>query len=160
MSQKQKASAGKAVEVGDPAPDFTLPTQDGSPLRLSDLLKERCVVLFFYPADFTSVCTAEACAFRDSYEVFREAGAEVIGISSDKVDSHQKFAQQHKLPFRLVSDESGKVRQLFGVPKALFVLPGRTTYVIDRKGVVRDVFSAQLASAGHVEKALQVVKSL
>jgi peroxiredoxin Q/BCP len=153
-------SSGGPIGVGDKAPDFTLPAQDGSPVHLADLLGERCVVLFFYPSDFTPVCTAEACAFRDQYEVFREAGAEVIGVSSDKEESHRDFARQNRLPFRLVSDPDGALRQLYGVPKVLLFLPGRTTYVIDRRGIVRHAFTAYLEAEGHVQKALEVVRTL
>ena len=107
------------VQPGDKAPDFTLPAQGGAPVRLSDRLGERVVVLYFYPKDDTPGCTKEACAFRDSYEVFTDAGAEVIGISSDSVDSHAAFAGHHKLPFTLLSDEGGKVRKKYGVPSSL-----------------------------------------
>src|SRR6202789_2405360 len=104
-----------SVKVGDKAPDFTLPPQSGEPVRLQDRLGERVVVLYFYPKDETSGCTAEACAFRDSHEVFTDAGAEVIGISSDSVDKHAAFADHHKLPFTLLSDAGGKVRKLYRV---------------------------------------------
>ena len=93
----------RGIQAGDKAPDFTLPSQSGEPVRLSDRLGEHSVVLYFYPKDETRGCTAEACAFRDSYEVFADAGAEVIGVSSDSVDKHAGFADHHKLPFTLVS---------------------------------------------------------
>jgi peroxiredoxin Q/BCP len=118
------------------------------------------VVLYFYPKDETSGCTKEACAFRDSHEVFAEAGAEVIGISSDSVDRHAAFASHHNLPFTLVSDVGGQVRKAYGVPSALGVLPGRVTYVIDRTGTVRHVFSSMTNIGGHVNEALDVVKGL
>jgi len=94
----------RGIQVGDKAPDFTLPAQSGAPVRLQYRLGERVVVLYFYPKDDTRGCTAEACAFRDSYEVFTDAGAEVIGVSSDSVGKHAAFAGQHKLPFTLLSD--------------------------------------------------------
>src|SRR5690242_21695896 len=93
------------VQAGDKAPDFTLPSQSGDPVRLHDRLGERVVVLYFYPKDNTPGCTAEACAFRDSHEVFTDAGAEVIGISSDSVARHTAFADRHQLPFTLLSDQ-------------------------------------------------------
>jgi thioredoxin-dependent peroxiredoxin len=148
------------VQPGDKAPDFTLPAQGGAPVRLSDRLGERVVVLYFYPKDETPGCTKEACAFRDSYEVFTDAGAEVIGISSDSVDSHAAFADHHKLPFTLLSDEGGKVRKSYGVPSSLGLLPGRVTYVIDQSGVVRHVVNSQLNIGKHIDSALSVVKSL
>ena len=102
------------IQVGDRAPDFTLPAQSGAPVRLRYRLGERVVVLYFYPKDDTCGCTAEACAFRDSYEVFTDAGAEVIGVSSDSTGKHAAFADKHKLPFTLLSDEGGQVRKRYG----------------------------------------------
>ena len=150
----------RGIQVGDKAPDFTLPSQAGEQVRLSDRLGERIVVLYFYPKDETVGCTKEACAFRDSYEVFAEAGAEVIGVSSDSVDKHAAFAGHHELPFTLLSDQGGAVRKSYGVPSALGVLPGRVTYVIDRSGTVRHVFSSQTNIGRHVNDALDVVKKL
>jgi peroxiredoxin Q/BCP len=150
----------RGIQVGDKAPDFTLPAQTGEQVRLSDRLGQRVVVLYFYPRDETSGCTAEACAFRDSYEVFAEAGAEVIGVSSDSVDKHAAFADHHKLPFTLVSDEKGQLRKTYGVPSILGVVPGRVTYVIDRTGTVRHVFSSMTNIGRHVNDALDVVKEL
>jgi thioredoxin-dependent peroxiredoxin len=148
------------VQVGDKAPDFTLPSQDGEPVRLYDRLGERVVVLYFYPKDNTSGCTAEACGFRDSYEVFTDAGAEVIGVSSDSVGKHASFAGKHKLPFTLVSDQGGRVRKSYGVPAVLGVLPGRVTYVIDRDGTVRNVFSSMTNIGRHISDALETVRQL
>jgi thioredoxin-dependent peroxiredoxin len=150
----------RGIQVGDKAPDFTLPSQAGEQVRLSDRLGERIVVLYFYPKDETVGCTKEACAFRDSYEVFAEAGAEVIGVSSDSVDKHAAFAGHHELPFTLLSDEGGQVRKSYAVPATLGLLPGRVTYVIDRAGTVRHVFSSQTNIGRHVNDALGVVKKL
>jgi peroxiredoxin Q/BCP len=150
----------RGIQAGDKAPDFTLPSQTGEPVRLSDRLGAHSVVLYFYPKDETRGCTAEACAFRDSYEVFTEAGAEVIGVSSDSVDKHAGFAGHHELPFTLLSDQGGAVRKSYGVPAALGVIPGRVTYVIDRAGNVRHVFNSMTNIGGHVDDALTVVKQL
>ncbi|HUN38078.1 MAG TPA: peroxiredoxin [Trebonia sp.] len=150
----------RGIQVGDKAPDFTLPSQAGEQVRLSDRLGERVVVLYFYPKDETPGCTKEACAFRDSYEVFGEAGAEVIGVSSDSVDKHVAFAGHHSLPFTLLSDEGGQVRKSYGVPSTLGVLPGRVTYVIDRSGTVRHIFNSMTNIGRHVGDALDVVKKL
>jgi peroxiredoxin Q/BCP len=133
---------GKKVGVGDVAPDFTLPSQSGTPVRLGDMIGGKALVLYFYPKDDTPGCTAEACSFRDGYEAFVEAGAEVVGVSSDSAESHKRFAARHALPFVLLSDEGGEVRKLYGVPSTLGLLPGRVTYVIDRDGIVRHVFSS------------------
>jgi peroxiredoxin Q/BCP len=151
---------GQNIQVGSKAPDFTLPSQSGQPVRLADRLGERVIVLYFYPRDNTSGCTAEACAFRDSYEVFAEAGADVIGISSDSVDRHAAFAGKHDLPFTLLSDKGGHVRKQYGVPAVLGVLPGRVTYVIDREGSVRHVFSSMTNIGQHVSDALETVRQL
>ena len=150
----------RGVQVGDKAPDFTLPSQSGQPVRLHERLGQRVVVLYFYPKDETPGCTAEACAFRDSHEVFTEAGAEVIGVSSDSVARHAKFAGRHQLPFTLVSDEGGAVRKEYGVPAVLGLLPGRVTYVIDRAGTVRHVFKSMTNIGQHVNDALQMVREL
>ena len=147
------------VQVGDVAPDFTLPDQSGAPVRLEDLVGKTCIVLYFYPRDNTSICTAEACAFRDNYEVFKDVGADVIGISSDSVESHQQFAAAHQLPFTLLSDADSEIRKRYGVPTA-FGLPGRVTYIIDRQGIVRHIFFSQFASDKHVTQALQAVQSI
>lgn len=146
------------VEVGAPAPDFTLTNQHGKPVKLSDYKGKSAVVLYFYPKDNTPGCTAEACSFRDSYDVFKEAGAEVIGVSSDSSDSHQGFADKHGLPFVLLADQGGSVRKLYGVPSTFGLLPGRVTYVIDKDGIVRHIFNSQFGATKHVEEALKILK--
>jgi thioredoxin-dependent peroxiredoxin len=160
MSADNDKPIENKVAVGMLAPDFTLPSQTGEPVRLHDLLQTHAVVLYFYPKDETPGCTAEACSFRDSYEVFKEAGAEVVGLSSDSVKSHQGFASHHQLPFTLLSDEGGKVRSLYGARSVLGLLPGRVTYVIDRSGVVRHVFSSQLNAQRHIQEALSALQSM
>ncbi|HLZ25649.1 MAG TPA: peroxiredoxin [Ktedonobacterales bacterium] len=157
---EQGAHSSKRVGVGDLAPDFALPAHAGEEVRLSAYRGKRVVVLYFYPKDETPGCTAEACAFRDSYEVFTEAGAEVIGISSDSVESHDGFAAHHRLPFVLVSDQGGAVRKQYQVPSTFGLLPGRVTYVIDQQGIVRYMFAQQLNAAQHVREALRVVREL
>ena len=147
-----------ALAVGDVAPPFTAVLHDGSRFDSASVLGKKLVVLFFYPKDNTPVCTKEACAFRDSYEKFTAAGAEVIGVSSDSPATHRAFAEKHRLPFPIISDHDRALRKLFGVPNPLGVIPGRVTYVIDRQGVVRLVFSALLASDDHVRKALAAVQ--
>ena len=141
---------------GQPAPDFTLPSADGSEVTLSSL-RGKWVVVFFYPKDNTTGCTAEACAFRDSHEDFTDAGAVVIGVSSDSVESHQGFAAKHNLPFTLLSDTGGKLRSAWGVGKTMGFIPGRVTFVIDPEGVVRKVFSSQFRATAHQAEALQTI---
>ncbi|HVN52100.1 MAG TPA: peroxiredoxin [Acidimicrobiales bacterium] len=147
-----------ALQEGDTAPDFELPSQTGSTVSLSDN-RGRWVVVYFYPADDTPGCTAEACSFRDSYEDFTDAGAVVIGISGDSVESHVKFADKHRLPFTLLSDVDGTLRKKWGVGKSLGLLPGRVTYVIDPDGVVRKRFSSQLRAKQHHQEALATIRA-
>ena len=147
------------LAVGDPAPDFTLPCTTG-PVRLADVLQSKTVVLYFYPKDETPGCTAEACTFRDSYEAFTDAGAEVIGVSDDSVESHQSFAAHHRLPFVLLADPGGAVRKRYGVGKWLGLLGGRVTFVIDPVGVVRQVFDSHLHPTRHVDDALETIRAL
>ena len=148
-----------SVAVGQKAPDFELPDAEGKRIRLADFRGKKAVVLYFYPKDDTPGCTAEACSFRDSYEEFQDAGAEVIGVSSDSEASHRRFAEKHRLPFVLVADARGELRKRYGVPSTLGLLPGRVTYVIDRDGIVRHVFNSQLQATKHVDEALAALRS-
>ena len=147
------------VKVGDTAPDFTLSSQSGTPVSLKDFLG-KCVVVYFYPKDDTPGCTKESCAFRDQYEVFNSAGAEVIGISADSPESHQRFAAKYQLPFSLLSDSGNQVRKLYGVPVSFGLLPGRVTYVIDQQGIVQNVFNSQFNFKGHIEESLKIIQQL
>jgi peroxiredoxin Q/BCP len=151
---------GTGLQAGARAPEFSLEDQNGKRVALSDFRDRKNVVVYFYPKDDTPGCTKESCAFRDQWNDFADAGAEVIGISSDSVESHRKFAEKHRLPFTLLSDVGGEVRKAFGVPSSLGVLPGRVTYVIDKQGVIRHTFNSQLNPAKHVEEALQVLAKL
>ena len=148
------------MKNGDPAPAATLTKADGSSVALQELLGKGTVVLYFYPKDETPGCTAEACSFRDQYEDFKAAGAEVIGVSSDDGASHEAFKQHHRLPFTLLSDPSGAGAKAFGVKKTFGLIAGRVTFVIDRAGVIRHRFDSQVRVQKHVEEALEIVKSL
>jgi peroxiredoxin Q/BCP len=149
-----------SIAVGERAPDFRLPALRGGEVALSDFAGKKNVVLFFYPKDDTPGCTVEACTFRDAYEDFITAGAEVIGISSDSVGSHAAFAQKHGLPMQLVSDEGGKVRAAYGVKRTLGIMAGRETFIIDKQGVVRHVFRSQLRVKEHVAESLAMLHQL
>lgn len=149
-----------SVRVGDEAPDFVLPDRTGKMVRLSEFRGRKAVVLYFYPKDDTPGCTKESCAFRDSYQDFQDAGAEVIGVSSDSAESHGRFAAKHRLPFTLLADQGGQVRKRYGVPATLGLLPGRVTFVIDRAGIVRRVFNSQFQATQHVSEALEALRAL
>ena len=142
-----------AVKVGDKAPEFTLPSQMGDDVKLSEFLGKKNVVLYFYPKDETTGCTKEACTFRDNYEELTKFGAEVIGVSGQSVESHKSFASHYGLPFILLSDEGNNVRELYGVPSSMGIIPGRVTYIIDKKGMVRHIFNSQTQAQKHVEEA-------
>ena len=148
------------VKVGDRAPEFALPDRTGKTIRLSDYRGRKPVVLYFYPKDDTPGCTKEACAFRDQYQDFQDAGAEVIGVSSDSEVAHGKFTEKYRLPFTLVSDRGGSVRKQYGVPATLGLLPGRVTFVIDKDGVVRRTFNSQFQATKHVSEAIAALKTL
>ncbi len=148
------------IQVGDKAPEFTLPSQDGTQVSLSDFRGKKNVIIYFYPKDDTPGCTKEACAFRDQYQIFTDAGAEVIGISGDSQQSHKQFATKYNLPFTLLCDTNNKVRQLYDVPATLWILPGRVTYVIDKEGIIRHIFDSMLDFEAHVKEALKTLKAI
>ena len=149
-----------AVKVGDKAPNFTLPSQMGDEVTLSEYIGKKNIVLYFYPKDETRGCTREACEFRDRYDIFTNLGAEVIGISAQSVESHKSFATHHGLPFLLLSDEKNEVRKLYGVSATMGIIPGRVTFIIDKKGVVRHIFSSQFQPEKHIKEALKVLEKL
>jgi len=127
---------GNSLAVKEAAPDFTLKDGNGADWRLSDH-RGRVVVLLFYPGDETPVCTRQMCSVRDRWEDYRATGAEVVGISSDSIESHKKFAEHHELPLRLLSDSDRSVAKLYG---AISLLPGRvarSVFVIDANGILR-----------------------
>jgi peroxiredoxin Q/BCP len=149
-----------AITAGQKAPDFALPDATGKTVKLSDFRGKSAVVLYFYPKDDTPGCTKEACAFRDQYEDFKDAGAEVIGVSSDGGAAHEKFASKYELPFTLLSDAGGTVRKQYGVPATLGLLPGRVTFVIDKDGIVRRTFNSQFQATKHVSEAIEALRAL
>jgi peroxiredoxin Q/BCP len=148
------------LKVGDTIPNFKAKDANGNDFDSQNMVGHKPLVIYFYPKDNTPGCTAEACSFRDQYEDFTALGAEVIGISSDSVSSHQQFSKQFKLPFILLSDNDKKIRKLFGVPSGLFgLLPGRVTYVTDKNGVIQMIFDSMLATK-HIPKALVAIKKI
>jgi peroxiredoxin Q/BCP len=148
------------LSPGVPAPDFDRLAHDGTQVKLSAFRDKKAVVLFFYPKDDSMICTREACAFRDRHGDFAAAGAEVVGVSPDALFSHRAFAEGHQLPFRLISDPDGSLAAAYGVKRFLGLMPGRATFVIDRRGIVRRAFQADLRGGHHTEEALRALKTL
>lgn len=148
------------AKVGDKAPDFTLPSQMGGNVTLSEFFGKKNIVLYFYPKDESPGCKREACSFRDSYEDLTKLGAEVLGVSGQSVESHKSFATHYGLPFVLLSDKDDKVRELYGVPSTMGLIPGRVTNIIDKKGVIRHIFSSQTQTQRHVEEAKKKLEEI
>ncbi|MGP4108232.1 thioredoxin-dependent thiol peroxidase [Virgibacillus sp. L01] len=151
-----------SVEIGKQAPDFTLPSQDGKEVSLSDF-KGKHVVLYFYPKDMTPGCTTEACDFRDAQESFSELDAVIIGVSPDPVEQHQKFIDKHDLPFLLLADEDHKVAEDYDVWKLKKNFGKenygieRSTFIIDKEGNLQQEYR-KVKVEGHVEKALEFIR--
>jgi thioredoxin-dependent peroxiredoxin len=142
---------------GARVPEVTLIDADDVTLTLASLI-DRPLVLYFYPKDDTPGCSTEACRFRDEYEAFIQAGADVIGVSSDDPKSHARFREKYRLPFRLMSDPGGAARKAFGVPNTLGILPGRATFVINRDGKIIYSFNSQFLPERHVSNALVALR--
>ncbi len=155
------STAGREIDVGDRLPTFELPDQSGRTFRLADALGKGPLVIFFYPRDETPGCTVEVCTFRDAHAELAEAGATVVGISSDTVDSHQRFATKHHLPYSLLADAGARVRREFGVPRSMLGFSeGRVTYIADKDGVVRHRFVGMFQAAKHIAEAMAAVHKL
>jgi peroxiredoxin Q/BCP len=150
----------RQLRAGDEAPNFTARPHAGADWELGQELAKGPVVLFFYPKNDTPVCIVEACTFRDQHEIFARSGAQVVGVSSDSVESHQRFKGRYDLPYTLLSDASGRLRELFGVKKTLGFFEGRVTFVIDRAGTIRHVFSSALNARRHVDEALETIRRI
>ena len=147
-----------ALQVGDKLPHFFSVDSNGTAFDSASMVGTKPLVIYFYPKDDTPGCTTQACTFRDQYQDFKDLGAEVIGISSDSVQSHQKFAKRYQLPFILLSDNDKKIRKLFEVPTNLFgLLPGRVTFVVDKNGIIQLIFDSMSAKI-HITKALAILK--
>ncbi len=147
------------LKVGDKAPEFALLDQDGKMVDVGKMIGSKALVVYFYPKDFTTGCTMEAHEFRDLHEDLKNHGAEVIGVSADPVESHKKFIEENSLPFMILSDPENKARDLFGAWDSLGT-PGRVTYLIDREGVIRMVFSSQIHPKKHAKEALKVLNEI
>ncbi len=151
------------LRLGQTAPDFDVTSSAGDRLKLKDFLGKKNVVLYFYPADFTLVCTRETCGFRDAYAELADKDTEVIGISVDSDESHAKFAKEHNVPFPLISDanrELSKTYEALGFLQKLLGKSGRVTYVIDKKGMIAGVFKSELRASKHVEGVRDLIRKL
>ncbi len=146
------------MNVGDQVPEFSLPDQDGKQRSISEF-RGKHVVLYFYPADHTPGCTAEACSFRDAYQDFQDLGAEVIGVSINGAKKHQSFIAKYDLPFILLTDKGGKVAKSMGVKKMLGLLLDRVTFVIGPDGTIIHRFQSQVEATQHIPEALKAIQS-
>jgi peroxiredoxin Q/BCP len=148
------------IRIGSSVPSFSLKDQNGQVFDINSVIGIKNLVIYFYPKDDSSVCTKEACSFRDQYDVFKNDNAQIIGISGQSVESHLAFANKNHLNFTLLSDEGNKVRKLFGVPSGILGIPGRVTYIVNKEGKVVFVFNSQLNGEKHVQEALRILADL
>ncbi len=146
-----------ALKLGDRLPNFTAKESNGTIFNSQDFIGKQPLVIYFYPKDDTPGCTVQACSFRDHYQEFKDLGAEVIGISSDSIQSHIRFKSKFNLPFILLSDHDKKLRKLFGVANNFLILPGRETFVVDTNGTIQMIFNSMSAKI-HITKALEILK--
>jgi peroxiredoxin Q/BCP len=158
VAKAQDATQQKTLAQGDKAPNFSLKDQDGKTFMLSSVIGKKKLVIFFYPKDESPVCTAEACAFRDAYEKYKDADAIVIGINNGTVESHKAFATKNHLPFTLLSDPGNVVLNQFGVKEQDFgnnmKVSGRETFVIGLDGKIVYSFRDFMKGDEHSSKVL------
>ncbi len=149
------------ITVGSSVPTFELNDQNGQLFSLDSVLGKKNLVIYFYPKDDSPGCTKEACSFRDQFEVFEQADAMIIGISTQSVESHREFAKKHHLKYTLLSDSDKKVTKLFDVPTNLFgLIPGRVTYIINKQAKVVYLFNSQIQAQKHVDEALRILQTM
>ena len=152
-------SQNKSMRVGDSVPVFSLKDQHDRLFTVTDYIGKKILVIYFYPKDESSVCTKEACSFRDGYSDFTKAGAMVIGINAGSVETHKKFIQNHQLPFILLSDPDNKVLKMFGVKKKFFI-SGRETFVVDKSGKIVFTYDSFTNGPAHEREALSFIKTM
>jgi peroxiredoxin Q/BCP len=157
---RQAPHSPPVLSIGDTAPDFDGVDQNGQRQTLSDLVKESAVVLYFYPKDFTPVCTAQACLFRDSREELAREGVNVVGVSADDTASHGEFAKKHNVGFPLLSDPDKRIQKAYEARQVLGLFPKRVTYLIDRNKKIRGVFHHELSAQKHLDDVRGALKSL
>ena len=148
------------MKTGERAPDFELQDETGTTRRLSDLLTEGPVVLYFYPAAMTAGCTRESCHFRDLAAEFKEVGAQRVGISADKVEKQHQFSEKHAFDFPLLSDPDKAVAKAYGVRRGPGLIPNRrATFVIGSDGLIKEVISSEVNMNVHADKALAALRA-
>jgi len=148
------------LKLGDRIPDFTATMTNGALFHSQNVVGKKPVVIYFYPKNNTSVCTAQACSFRDQFEDFTDLGATVIGISGDSVNSHARFVKKYNLPFTMLADVDNKVRKMYDVKgNFMGLIPGRETFVIDASGIVQMRFDSVLATK-HIPMALKMLQKV
>ena len=153
------SAQSKHLKVGDPVPSFSLYDENGNLFKSKDYIGKKILVIYFYPKDESSVCTKEACAFRDSYTDFLKAGAMVIGINNGSVESHRSFKEHHKLPFTLLSDPDNKVLKLFGV-KGKLIFTGRETFLIGLDGKILYTYNSFTDGPAHAQEMLSFIEKM
>lgn len=142
------------------APDFETTLDDGTPFRLSEMRGHKNVVLYFYPADFTGGCTAQACSFRDNYDTVKGFDAIIVGVSGDSQEKHVSFREKHNLGFPLIADEDRSIAALYEIKSSLPGVRPRITYVIDKQGVIRSAFRHDLAIGKHLSDTLDALENI
>ena len=148
-----------ALKKGTKAPDFSLPATGNKNISLSKDFEGQALIIYFYPKDFTNVCTAEACEFRDYFEDFRELSIPILGISRDDIPTHEKFKKANRLPFDLLSDTNGKVCKAYGALIPLVKMPKRITYLLNEKHEIEASFSEMFEAKGHIQNMLKKLNS-
>jgi peroxiredoxin Q/BCP len=146
------------INIGDFVPDFELFDQNLNRFKFSEEIASKNIILFFYPKDSTKICVKEACFFRDNYQKFIDHNIEIVGISSDSIDSHQDFACKNNLNFRILSDKQDRVRRLFGVAKFFGLIPNRETYIIGAGGRLLKKYSDYFDCSNHFDEAIKALE--
>lgn len=145
------------LKVNTKAPDFTLPSTEGKDFSLSKDAAGKPLVLYFYPKDFTGVCTKEACEFRDQFETFRDLDIMVYGISTDDLETHHRFRKEHNLPFHLLSDTKGEVSRLYKAKVPLLNISKRITYLIDKEHKIQAAYQEMFGFEGHIKAMVEEI---
>lgn len=147
------------LQVGDIAPDFTLPSDLGHDFTLSREVRETPLILYFYPKDFTPGCTAQACSFRDHMEEFTDRGVRVAGINTDSLQTHAEFKKKHRLPFELLSDRQGKVAKLYGAKVPILGITKRISFLIGPGREILHIYNNLFGAEKHIDEMLRRIKS-